>query len=240
MKPNKILRTAQWNANGLQRHKDEIILFLKQNYIDILLISETHFTSKNYFTIPGYKLCYTNHPDGTAHGGTAILIKDTITYYEQLKYEEEAIRATSITVKGLLHEITIAAVYCLPRHNLKKEQSATFFQTLGSKFIAGGDYNSKHTLWDSWLTTTKGRELSKEFQEKNYYFLSTGSPTYWPTDVNKIPDLLDFFITNGISTTYVDIQASYDLTSDQTPIIATISTSISITVRQLPPRLHNS
>jgi len=79
----------------------------------------------------------------------------------------------------------------------------------------------------------KGRELSKVLQEKNYSFLSTGSPTYWPTDDNKIPDLLDFFITNGISTTYVDIQASYDLTSDHTPIIATISTSI--TVRQPPP-----
>ena len=61
--------------------------------------------------------------------------------------------------------------------------------------------------------TTKGRELSKVLK-KNYYFLSTGSPTYWPTNDNKI---LDFFITNGMSTTYVDIQASYDLTSDHTP-----------------------
>jgi hypothetical protein len=64
------------------------------------------------------------------------------------------------------------------------------------------------------------------------------SPTYWPTDENKIPDLLDFFINNGISTTYTDIQASYDLTSDHTPIIATISTTV--TVRQPPPRLHTS
>jgi exonuclease III len=65
---------AQWNANGLQNHKEEMI-FLQQNCIDKLLISETHFTTKNYFRIPQYKLCYTNHPDGTAHGGTAILIK---------------------------------------------------------------------------------------------------------------------------------------------------------------------
>ena len=139
---------------------------------------------------------------------------------------------------GLLHEITVAAVYCPHRHNLKKERFETFFQTLGSKFIAGGDYNSKHIQWGSRLTTTKGRQLPKVLQENNYHFLSTGSPTYWPTDVNKIPDLLDRFITNGISTTYVDIQASYDLTSDHSPIIATISTSV--TVRQPPPRLHNS
>ena len=103
------------------------------------------------------------------------------------------------------HEITVAAVYWPPRHNLKKEQFETFFQTLGSKFITDGNYNSKHTLWGSRLTTTKGRDLSKVLQEKNSSFLSTGSPTYWPTDDNKIPDLLDFFITNGISTTYTDI-----------------------------------
>ena len=71
----------------MQQHKDELTLFLKQNLIDIMLISETHFTIKNYFYIPGYKLCHTNHPDGSAHGGTAILVKDTIMFYELLKYE---------------------------------------------------------------------------------------------------------------------------------------------------------
>ena len=140
-------------------------------------------------------------------------------------------------MQGLLHEITVAAVYCPPRHSLKKEHFETFSQTLGPKFIAGGDYKCKNILWGPRLTTTKGRELSKVLHEKNYSFLSTGTPTYWPTNENKIPDLLDFFITNGISTIYIDIQASYDLTSDHTPIIATISTTV--TVRQPPPTLHS-
>jgi hypothetical protein len=84
----------------------------------------------------------------------------------------------------------------------------------------------------------KGRELSKVIQEKNYSFLSTGTPSYWPTDGNKIPDLLDFFVTNGIPSTYTDIQSSYDLTSDHSPIISTLSTSV--IVRKPTPRLHNS
>ena len=75
IKIDKFLRTAQWNANSLQNHKEEIKLFLNQNFIDIILISETHFTTKNYFSIPRYKLYYTSHPDGTAYGGTAVLIK---------------------------------------------------------------------------------------------------------------------------------------------------------------------
>ena len=222
----------------MQNHKEEIKLFLYQNFIEILLTSEIHFTTKNYFSIPRYKLYYTNHPDGTDHGGTAILRKETIEHYELLKYEEDSIQATSIKVKEFPYEITITAVYCPPRHNLKKEQFETFFQTLGPKFIAGGDYNSKHTPWGFYLTITKGRELSKAIQEKNYSFLSTGTPTYWPTDRNKIPDLLDFFAANAISSTYTDIQSSYVLTSDHSPIIATLSTSV--IVRKLTPRLQNS
>jgi exonuclease III len=132
------LRIAQWNANGLQQHKEKVKLFLKQNLIDILLVNETHFISKNYFSIPGYDLCYTCHPDGTAHGGTAITIKSTLAYYEQPKYAEASIQATSVRVSGLFHEIAIAAVYCPPRHNLKEEHFAAFFRTLSPRFIAGG------------------------------------------------------------------------------------------------------
>jgi hypothetical protein len=192
-------------------------LFFNQNQIDILLISETHFTSKNHFTIPEYDLCYTNHPDGTTHVGTAILRKTKIAYYEQLKYAEPVIQATSVRVKVPLRDITIAAVYCPPRHNLKAEHFEAFFQTPGPSFLAGGNFNGKNTLWGSRLTTTKGRELAKVIQAQNYSYLSTGSPTYWPTDANKIPELLEFFITNGITATYTDVQPSYVLTSDHYP-----------------------
>ena len=35
--PN-FLRIAQWNANGLTQHKDEVQLFLQRTKIDILLV----------------------------------------------------------------------------------------------------------------------------------------------------------------------------------------------------------
>jgi exonuclease III len=78
---HKSLRIAQWNANGLQNHQEEIKTFLKINNIDILLISETHFTDKNYFNVPSYKIYQTNYPDGKAHGGTAIIIKESIDHF---------------------------------------------------------------------------------------------------------------------------------------------------------------
>jgi hypothetical protein len=41
-----------------------------------------------------------------------------------------------------------------------------------------------------------------------------------------------------MSSTYIDIQSSYDLTSDHSPIIATLSTPV--IVRKPTPRLYNS
>jgi hypothetical protein len=48
---------------------------IQNQKVDIMLISETHFTTKSYIKIPNYTVYDTQHPDGTAHGGTAIIIK---------------------------------------------------------------------------------------------------------------------------------------------------------------------
>jgi hypothetical protein len=47
---------------------------------DILYV--THFTAESYFKIPNFRVYSTTHPDGTAHGGTAIIIKQTIDHYQ--------------------------------------------------------------------------------------------------------------------------------------------------------------
>lgn len=72
MKPT-FLRIAQWNANGLLNHIQEIIYFLKKEKIDILLISESHLTDKSFINIPGYKCYHTLHPTGAPRGGSSIL-----------------------------------------------------------------------------------------------------------------------------------------------------------------------
>jgi len=140
-------------------------------------------------------------------------------------------------VSLLPYELTISSVYCPPRHNIKEQQFAEFVSTLGPKFLAGGDYNSKSTIWGSRITTTKGRELLKVMENNNYSFLTTATPTYWPTDQRKTPDLLDFFVTCGISESYLDITTSYDLSSDHSPIIATVSKFV--ISKQPIPMLHN-
>jgi hypothetical protein len=70
-----------WNANGLVQHAEEVKIYIQSQKVDVMLISETHFTTKSYIKIPTYSMYDTQHPDGTAHGGTAIIIKNGIKHH---------------------------------------------------------------------------------------------------------------------------------------------------------------
>jgi len=98
-----------------------------------------------------------------------------------------------------VYPINISAVYCPPKFNNKKDQYLDLLKSLGNRYLAGGDYNAKHITWGSRLTTAKGRQLYEAIRINNGRTLSTGEPTYWPTDTNKLMDLIDFCITRNIT-----------------------------------------
>ena len=125
----------------------------------------------------------------------AILIKSSINHYEEQHLQNEQIQLTVIGINSTKQKILVGALYCPPGHNLKKNDYMTYIQHLGDRFIIGGDFNAKHTDWGARLTTTKGKELREAIREMGCNYHTTGKPTYWPTDIGKIPDLLDFFIS---------------------------------------------
>lgn len=224
----------------MAQRSQELKLFLRQHDLDVILISETHFTSKNYLKIPNYSTYHTMHPDGTAHGGTSVAIKSSIKHHENKKFTCEHIQATSVIVEDWIGPITIAAIYSPPKHAIKQNQYTEFFKTLGNRFIAGGDYNAKHSWWGSRSNTPtpKGKQLFLSMQENNLQAVSTGSPTYWPTDRRKMPDVIDFCIIKGINSNQFQAESCFDLSSDHSPIIVTMHSKI--LTKEQGPALHNS
>lgn len=93
------LKIAIWNANGLSNHAHEVEVFLKSNFIDILLVSETHFTTKSYFKIQGFDIICANQPNNRAHAGSAILIKSSIKYEQLESVSKPYLQAACIKVK---------------------------------------------------------------------------------------------------------------------------------------------
>jgi hypothetical protein len=61
--------------------------------------------------------------------------------------------------------LAIPAVYLPPKHTVKEKQLKYFYNTPGHQFIAGGDYNAKHTDWESRLVHPKHAKYSKRWRE---------------------------------------------------------------------------
>ena len=156
-----------------------------------------HFTRESYLKLRGFDVYHTIHPSKCATGGSAVIVKTRLSHYKDVKIEKEEYQVTSVKLKTSTGAITVAAIYSLPRHNLKGGDNLSLLQTFSGKFIIGGDFNSKHSCWGSRLTNTKGNKLHQAIQEYHCEVLTTGKPTYWPTDLNKILDLIDFFVTKN-------------------------------------------
>jgi hypothetical protein len=81
----------------------------------------------------------THHPGGTADGGNAIIIKTGIKDHLHYHYNLGYLQATSVVTEDWIGPLTLAAVYCPPKHNIKAEKFQRFFDFLGQRFLAGGD-----------------------------------------------------------------------------------------------------
>lgn len=223
------IKICFWNSNGIRQHKHELELFLINNKIDVMLISETHLTSRSYFKISGYTLYDTKDPQGRACGGSGILIKSRLKHHLMAELSENYIQATNICIEFMNQNLVISSVYSPPRHSISHLQYSDFFQSLGYRFIAAGDFNSKHTYWGSRLITPKGRILYETISKLGLDVISSGEPTYWPTDRRKLPDVIDFGVTKNIPRELVHTESSFDLSSDHSPVIITLFDSQSLT-----------
>jgi hypothetical protein len=146
-----------------------------------MLISETRFTTRSYFKIPNTTSW---HSTPWWHR-TSRNCNTHQKWYQTLPPwapQHGTSPSNQCTVEDSAGPLTIAAIYCPPKHTIKAEQFRHFYATLQNRFLAGGDYNAKHTHWGSRLITPRGRELLKAVQEENLMHVSTGEPTYWPSD----------------------------------------------------------
>lgn len=172
------LRVLTWNANGLTDRRQELETFLHTEMIDVALISETRFTRMTHISIKNYRIYTTNHPSGNSHGGTAVIIKNNLKHYSIEDYSTEKIQATSVKLLGKKFDTVFSAVYCPPKHTIKAEDFKNYFSTLSSRFVCGGDWNSKHIKWGSRLINTRGRQLHKATEDMKLECLSCTEPTH--------------------------------------------------------------
>ncbi|KMQ87670.1 rna-directed dna polymerase from mobile element jockey-like protein [Lasius niger] len=72
----------------------------------------------------------------------------------------------------------------------------------------------------------RGCMIAVELQRLRDKARKEGTSTYWPSDPNKCPDVIDMFICKGLSTSFTKVEGSLDLSSDHTPIVLTLSETV--------------
>lgn len=219
------LKIILWNANGVTRRKEELRLLLTNDNIDVALITETHLRPLHRFSIPGYTTYRTDFPRDEAHGGTAIILRCNISHYLHSQTAKDSFQVTSIVLPLTSYSINLSSVYCSPSKPVYHTELLSTFLSFGTHFIAGGDFNAKHPLWGSRTTSSRGRIISDIIQSQNFSYLSPNNPTYWPSDPNRTPDVLDFFIASGLGGLHSSVRTLNDLSSDHSPVLLCLGTS---------------
>ena len=225
MSSTKSLSILLWNANGIRNHINELTILLHDKNIDIALITETRLTNKRQINVPGYNIYRTDHPDGTAHAGTAIIIHRSLSHHLFPLPTHNFLQSTAVIIQTSLYPITLVAAYSPPKIPISESQIISFLNSLGHHFILGADLNAKHQQWGARSTNSRGRTLLSALNSHRSNILSPNTPTYWPTDPNRNPDLLDFFLHKGLGSLHCSISRLDDLSSDHSPIVLTASTS---------------
>lgn len=170
-----------WNANGLCKSKPEVEHYIKTNQVDVMLVSETHLTTRSHFNIPGYEIINAFHPGNRMRAGASVIVKRGIEFEELELVQLDWFQCAKICLMTQTGEIIIAAAYLPPRHTINKKDLTLQLMNLGPKFILGGDFNAKYTWWGSRVVNPKGTTLYKCILDLGCIVHSTGEPTYWPS-----------------------------------------------------------
>lgn len=213
----KPLKITAWNANGLYEKKLDLEEFLNRSDSDIALISETHLHGNLIPKIRNYILYNTNRQTGRG-SGTVIYIKTHIKHHLILNPLLVNIEATLILVSTEKSgNIIIGSIYKPPVPLLLKQDLDALMNT-GSKVLLAGDFNCKHSYWNSRQTNPNGRRLFEYINNSPISVLGPPNPTHFDAFGS---DVLDICLIKNIPL-QIEVNNCDELNSDHNPIIINV------------------
>lgn len=219
---SKPLIILNFNANGLKNQLLEFTKFLQDNTVDIACVNETHLNRTDNIKIKNYKI-YRTDRENKPGGGTAILIKKTISHNPIKISNLENVECTAITILLNHRETTIAAVYNQPTKPLLLSDLDKLIHTT-KNFIILGDLNAKHQSWNSLTQNSRGKVLQIHSTQNNYAIVTPDIPTFYPHNARSAPDILDVALFHHTAN-ILSVTTTADLNSDHNPVLLTIDSS---------------
>jgi hypothetical protein len=128
--------------------------------------------------------------------------------------------ATAIQLRINSELITLVSIYNPPGKIVERDIDL-LIQT-SNKVILAGDFNSKHSTWNSRNDNSAGRALLSHYNKHEYLIAAPHSPTHIPDRNPEGADVLDFAILNNILSHYTVKTLGFLSHSDHRPVLLTI------------------
>lgn len=193
--------------------------FLNNHNVDIACVSETHLKPEESFKISNYKIYRKDRICDFAAGGVAILIKKNIRHDPIIVPNMISFELVGVQIYTL--DDNIFKVYCTylqPSKQIMASDLNKIFDNEQNPTILAGDLNSKHPAWYSRVSNPNGRKLFDIMNRKQWVVYAPDSPTYFPSQRDRFPDVLDILLCQNINC-IVNQYTEMDLDSDHIPVI---------------------
>lgn len=211
------LTILQHNTRGWKSNSIPLSNIYNDIDADILLLNETSILQHERLKIFNYD-CHHTNKDNRRHTGTAIAVRNNITYKLLDNFESDMLGITVETRQG---KVTIATLYSPPKapHINPIDFNRLFNRPEPVYFL--GDLNARHRLFQySSNDNPVGNNIATFLNLGKCQHVGPDFPTLIRHNSNTRPDIV---LTNNHVFHNLHLRPGPITTSDHIPIIATIS-----------------
>ncbi|KAL4144094.1 hypothetical protein QTP88_006324 [Uroleucon formosanum] len=156
-------------------------------------------------------------------GGVAILVRARIKQQVIPNLNLLSLEAVAVLIKLNNRYVTIVSAYQPPSRQMQMSDYDKVMN-LDNSIIMAGDLNAKHTNWGCRVINPNGTKLLSFIANTPYTNYAPNEPTYFPSDVNRQPDILDILLIKSFPLICTQ-EALAELDSDHIPVKITINSS---------------
>ncbi|KAL4143777.1 hypothetical protein QTP88_006063 [Uroleucon formosanum] len=156
-------------------------------------------------------------------GGVAILVRVRIKQQVIPNLNLLSLEAVAVLIKLNNRYVTIVSAYQPPSRQMQMSDYDKVMN-LDNSIIMAGDLNAKHTNWGCRVINPNGTKLLSFIANTPYTIYAPNEPTYFPSDVNRQPDILDILLIKSFPLICTQ-EALAELDSGHIPVKITINSS---------------